>query len=249
MDAITSLWLALIRPNRLNIEQLVRTVRDLNSGTSDPVKPVPLASLRPERAGRRDSRIELINAAIEIIQNQGIDALRIEDVCESVGVSKGSLYWHFSDREGLIREALLEQLYRLGDEQLNAFAVAVDTATTRDEYLHQIASAFVDPFDKTQVEARWQRLEMIAAARRDPKLAVIMEEIQRRHHRFLTDLMERAAAKGFLRDGLDPSSIAALVVAIGLGSNILGLLGDEGPTPTAWQTSLVVLVDMLFPTG
>lgn len=211
------------------------------------MKPPKLVSLRPERTGRRDSRNELINAAIEIIQDQGIDALRIEDVCESVGVSKGSLYWHFSDREGLIREALLEQLYRLGDEQLSAFASAVDNATTRDEYLNQIADAFVDPFDSTQVEARWQRLEMIAAARRDPKLAGIMEEIQRRHHRFLTDLMEKAASRGFLRAGLDPSSIAALVVAIGLGSNILGLLGEEGPTPAAWQTSLVILVDMLFP--
>jgi len=211
------------------------------------LKPPKLVSLRPERTGRRDSRNELINAAIEIIQDQGIDALRIEDVCESVGVSKGSLYWHFSDREGLVREALLEQLYRLGDEQLTAFATAVDTATTRDEYLIQIAGAFVDPFDATQVEARWRRLEMIATARRDPKLSGIMEEIQKRHHRFLTDLMEKAASRGFLRAGLDPSSIAALVVAIGLGSNILGLLGEEGPTPAAWQTSLVILVDMLFP--
>lgn len=215
--------------------------------TARPTSVTSLTSLRPVRPARKDSRQELIDVAIEIIQNQGIDALRIEDVCERVGVSKGSLYWHFSDREGLIREALLEQLYRLGDEQLGVLSAAVDTAATRDEYLMRLAGAFVDPFDKEQVEARWQRLEMIATTRRDPKLAAIMEEIQQRHHRYLTDLMEKAAAKGFLRNDVDPAAIAALVTAIGLGSNILGLLGEDGPTPDAWQSSLLVLVDMLFP--
>ena len=212
-----------------------------------PATVTPLTSLRPVRPARKDSRAELIDVAIDIIQTQGIDALRIEDVCERVGVSKGSLYWHFSDREGLIREALLEQLYRLGDEQLGVFSDAVDTAATRDEYLVRLAGAFVDPFDKAQVEARWQRLEMITTTRRDPKLAAIMEEIQRRHHRYLTDLMEKAAAKGFLRDDVDPAAIAALVTVIGLGSNILGLLGDDGPSPHAWQSSLLALINMLFP--
>lgn len=215
--------------------------------TARPTSVTSLTSLRPVRPARKDSRQELIDVAIEIIQYQGIDALRIEDVCERVGVSKGSLYWHFSDREGLIREALLEQLYRLGDEQLGVLSAAVDTAATRDEYLMRLAGAFVDPFDKEQVEARWQRLEMIATTRRDPKLAAIMEEIQQRHHRYLTDLMEKAAAKGFLRKDVDPAAIAAMVTAIGLGSNILGLLGEDGPTPDAWQSSLFVLIDMLFP--
>lgn len=212
-----------------------------------PATVTSLTSLRPAKPARKDSRAELIDVAIDIIQTQGIDALRIEDVCERVGVSKGSLYWHFSDREGLIREALLEQLYRLGDEQLGVLSNAVDTAATRDEYLMRLAGAFVDPFDKAQVEARWQRLEMITTTRRDPKLTAIMEEIQQRHHRYLTDLMEKAAAKGFLRKDVDPAAIAAVVTAIGLGSNILSLLGEDGPTPDAWQSSLFVLIDMLFP--
>lgn len=207
----------------------------------------PLTSLRPVRPARKDSRQELIDVAIDIIQNQGIDALRIEDVCERVGVSKGSLYWHFTDREGLIREALLEQLYRLGDEQLAVLTDAVDTAATRDEYLMRLAGAFVDPFDKSQVDSRWQRLEMIATTRRDPKLSAIMQEIQQRHHRYLTDVMEKAADRGFLRRDVDPAAIAGMVVAIGLGSNILSLLGDDAPTPEAWQSSLLVLIDMLFP--
>ena len=207
----------------------------------------PLESLRPARPARRDSRYELIDVAIDIIQTHGIDALRIEDVCERVGVSKGSLYWHFGDRNGLIREALLEHMYRLGDEQLGTLSAAVDNFSSRDDYLGKVAGALVDPFDASQVETRWQRLELIAGSRRDPDLAAIMAEIQRRHHRYLADIMEKAAEQGLLRDDVDPVAVAAMLTAVGLGSNVLSLLGEEGPTPEAWMGFLLVMIETLFP--
>ena len=206
-----------------------------------------LTPLRPAKPVRRDSRQELIDVAVDIIQSHGIDALRIDDVCERVGVSKGSLYWHFGDREGLIREALLEHMYRVGDEQLKVFTEAVDNFTSRVDYLTKIGGAFVDPFDESQVETRWQRLELIASSRRDATLAPIMAEIQRRHYRYVADILERALSQKILRPELDPKAVAAMLVAVGLGSNVLSLLGDEGPTPEAWTGFLLVMVDTLFP--
>ena len=212
------------------------------------------AFLRPQaptplRPKRHDSRQELIDVAIEMILQHGADALRIEDVCERVGVSKGSLYWHFGDRNGLIREALLEHVYRLGDEALGVLSSAVEQFTTRDDYLAKIAGAFVDPFDQSQVESRWQRLELIAGSRRDATLAPIMAEVQRRHYRYLTDIMDRASQQGALRRDVNPKAIAAMLVAVGLGSNVLSLLGDEGPSPDEWMAFLMVMVSELFPTA
>lgn len=199
------------------------------------------------RTVERDSRKELIDVAIEIIQEHGIDALRIEDVCERVGVSKGSLYWHFGDRNGLIREALLEHMYRMGDEQLSALNEAVDNFTSRDDYLSKIYMALVDPFDKSQVETRWQRLELIAGARRDEALSSIVSDIQRRHHRYLSEIMENASEQGVLRPDVDPKAVAAMLGAVGLGSNVLSMLGEEGPTPDQWNGFLLVMIEALFP--
>jgi len=106
----------------------------------------------------------LLDAALEIILERGVDGLRIEDVCERVGVTKGSLYWHFHDREGLIREALLEQMYRMAEEKLDTLSTAIDSATDRDDYLMKVVGAQSDPFDADGVETRWQRLEIITAA-------------------------------------------------------------------------------------
>ena len=205
---------------------------------------------KPNKAPRRtypDSRMELIDAAIDIVFKDGIDALRIEDVCDRVGVTKGSLYWHFNDRNGLIREALLEHMRRIGEAQLSALSEAVGSDATRDEYLARIAGALVDPFDKAEVESRWQRLELIATSRRDPEMAAIMSDIQRRHQRYLTDLMETASARGHLRPDVDPKALAAMLVSVGLGSNLLSLLGEDGPTPDSWSRFLFLMIETLFP--
>jgi len=202
---------------------------------------------RPKRQTRRDSRGELIDAALEIILANGIDALRIEDVCERVGVTKGSLYWHFNDRNGLIHEALLEQLFRMADEQMQNLSEAIDASASRDDYLARVLGAFVDPFDPTEVAGRWSRLDLLTATRHDEELAALMADVQRRQQRHMADLMMKASENGILRADVDPKSIAAALSAISLGSVNLSLLGDDGPTPEAWLKLMILLVQLLFP--
>lgn len=202
---------------------------------------------RSTRQPRRDSRGELIDAALEIILHKGVDALRIEDVCEQVGVTKGSLYWHFNDREGLIRAALLEQLYRISEEQLAAMSGAIDSASSTDDYLAKIVGAFVNPFDPDEVEQRWKRIEVIVASRHDPVLSNMMSDVQRRQQKFMTDAMEKAAERGLLRKDADPKAVAAVLTAVSLGSTNLSLLGEDGPTPEAWMNLMLLMVSLLFP--
>jgi AcrR family transcriptional regulator len=203
---------------------------------------------KPTRPSRRpDSRQELLDVALGIIAERGIDALRIEDVCEAVGVTKGSLYWHFQDRHGLVHAAMVEQLRRLSEAQLESLDEAIDTAASRDEYLIKVAGSLVDPFDNRQAEARWQRWEMLATARRDPELNAMMTQIQRRHQQYLTGIAIKAKERGILRNDVDPAAVAAAITAIGLGSNHLSYLGNEGPTREAWNGLLLLMIDMLFP--
>lgn len=45
-------------------------------------------------------------AALEIIARQGIGAIAVEPLAKYLGVTKGSFYWHFSNRRDLIGSAL-----------------------------------------------------------------------------------------------------------------------------------------------
>jgi AcrR family transcriptional regulator len=196
---------------------------------------------------RKDSRRALVDAALDIILKDGVDSLRIEDVCERVGVTKGSMYWHFNDRDGLIREALLEQLRRISDEQLATMNDAIISATSADDYMSRIVGALANPFDESEVEQRWKRLELIVATRNDPALWQVMSEVQRRQQKFMTDAMERAAENGLLRHDVDPQAVAAVLSAVALGSINLSLLDSDGPSREAWTNLMLLFISLLFP--
>lgn len=61
--------------------------------------PAPRAQLDPER---------WIEAAIEVLARDGVAGLRVEVLAKHCGVTKGSFYWHFKDKQALL-EALLDQ--------------------------------------------------------------------------------------------------------------------------------------------
>lgn len=45
-------------------------------------------------------------AALELIAEQGVQALAVEPLARRMGITKGSFYWHFSGREALLDQAL-----------------------------------------------------------------------------------------------------------------------------------------------
>src|SRR6202044_2935550 len=48
-----------------------------------------------------------IRAAFARLSNEGIESLRIEVLARDLGVSKGSFYWHFRDRNDLLEKLLV----------------------------------------------------------------------------------------------------------------------------------------------
>lgn len=44
--------------------------------------------------------------ALEVLRNEGIQGVRVERLARDLGVTKGSFYWHFKDRDDLQRSIL-----------------------------------------------------------------------------------------------------------------------------------------------
>lgn len=57
-------------------------------------------------ATRRRTRGDWIAAALEMVAEVGVDGLSVEALAAQMGATKGSFYWHFSDRADLVRAAL-----------------------------------------------------------------------------------------------------------------------------------------------
>lgn len=189
----------------------------------------------------------LIDATLDLIFEKGIDSVRLDDIISEVGVTTGSLYWHFRDRDDLIRQALAEHLRRSIEATVEGINTALDTATGRDDYLAQLTPFLANPFDPEHVDARWRRFELLVSTRRDPELRELMRDLQVRGQRAFVDVLTKAQQRGMFRDDLDPVAVATAINALSLGSNIVGVLGDDGPTPAAWFGLMGFFVASMFP--
>lgn len=204
-------------------------------------------STRAGRSRSTDTRAELVRAALDIVSERGIDALKIDDVASAVGVTKGSIYWHFADRSALVQAALAMHIDDMLTETLAGIQDAIDQATDTEDYLTRLAPYLVDPYDREVIDLRWQRLEMLCAIRRDPEL---WQQVQQLHARSLarfTELMTEARSAGFLRADIDPHAIATVIQMISTGSIWIDLLGSDAPAPDAIQGVMLFFITTLFP--
>jgi TetR/AcrR family transcriptional regulator, transcriptional repressor for nem operon len=66
-----------------------------------------------------DSRTRILDAALYVIRAKGYSAARVEDICESAGLTKGSFFHHFASKEDLALAAA---------EHFSAFAESIFSA-------------------------------------------------------------------------------------------------------------------------
>ena len=55
---------------------------------------------------QRLSAADWAAAALQALSRTGVDAVAVEPLATRLGATKGSFYWHFKDRESLVRAAL-----------------------------------------------------------------------------------------------------------------------------------------------
>ena len=202
---------------------------------------------KPRTTVTNDSRGQLIDATLRIVLDKGIDAVRIDEIVAEVGVTKGSLYWHFDDREALIKAAIAEHIRRLNAETISAVSEAIASASGKDDYFARIAPYIANPYDKKQVLDRWRRLAILVETRNDPELSEMMKDLQSRNLSVFVELMTEAQDAGVLRRDLDPRAVAVALNAMNLGSNIVDVLGENGPDESAWWALMAFFVGALFP--
>jgi AcrR family transcriptional regulator len=112
-----------------------------------------------------------IEAATEVLVDRGIDHVRVDVLATVLGVTRGSFYWHFRDRDELLRRVLAAWRER-ATEQLTA---RLERAHT-DPYA-QIRDVISLPF-RGRAAARAARIELAirAWARRDEMARAAVDE-------------------------------------------------------------------------
>jgi AcrR family transcriptional regulator len=117
----------------------------------------------PDEAARAPlTRESWIDAATEVLVDQGIDHVRVDVLAGQLQVTRGSFYWHFRDREELLR-AVLQAWHERATAQLTA-----RLERAHDDPREQLRDVISLPF-RGRAATRAARIELAirAWARRD----------------------------------------------------------------------------------
>lgn len=175
-------------------------------------------AVKPQKAAEPPlARKDWIDAAIEMMAEDNVEALRVDTLAERLGVTKGSFYWHFKGREDLLVSVLEAWRMQMTSQIQVLIADTSGTPWERIERLLRIAiSARPDvpggPFEVTLRD--W--------ARRDAKVADIVREVDKARFDFARQLYRDAG----LSDA-DASDYAELHMAFVIGSRMTLAAGDR----------------------
>ena len=132
-------------------------------------------------------REDWITGAWEMLGDAGLDGVRVEPLARRLGVTKGSFYWHFRDRQELL-DVLLDLWFSIWDDQMSP---DIDGDGNAEE---RIWALFESVIRRT---TRGQTVSLRLLSHKDPEIA---RRIDERDAQRLAFLMQRLEEIGFSRE-------------------------------------------------
>ena len=159
---------------------------------------------------RTDTRSRILDAAIGLFNADGTASVSTNHIARAAGISPGNLYYHFKNKEDVIR-AILERMYEAWGR---VWQLPADRTLTMTDFGNAIRRSM-----DIEREYRFFYRELVALIRRDPQLGRRHRAIQQQRTGEQARWSERFAAAGVLRLPTDPHDARALLTGAWVISN------------------------------
>jgi AcrR family transcriptional regulator len=147
------------------------------------------------------TRERILQTALGLFNQSGTSAVSTNHIAEALGMSPGNLYYHFRNKEEIIR-ALFEQQFALADA---LYALPGDSLPTLVDLQSLVRATFAMSWDY-----RFIYRELIALLRRDAILQERWVAVRARGFAGFHELVAQFVAAGVLRDPADPAVVTRL---------------------------------------
>ena len=206
---------------------------------------------KPRWARRKDARPqELLDAALDLFVERGFAATRLDDVARRAGVSKGTLYLYYANKDELFKAVVRENLVPVLGE---AESMAQDYSGTSAELFRDIMLGWWERVGETRLSGITKL--MLAESGNFPELATFYhDEVIARSNAMITRVLDRGIASGEFRliDTVQATRIivAPVLMLMMWKHSFGGPCGFEPLTPQAYLQSFVDLFlnGLLVPT-
>ena len=190
-------------------------------------------------------RLRLIDSTLFMIDRDGVDGARLKDIVEHADMTTGSLYWFFKNRRALINAALAERYVRKMRALTDLVSEAFSRSADFSDPLVIMNEMNVRPNDPDRIEARAERVQVLAAALEDPVLAKHVADIQRQLLIQISDIVKDGQINNVVRSDVDPYAVAVMMQSTAIGLASVDLAKDLMPDLKAWNDLMNIVVSAL----
>jgi AcrR family transcriptional regulator len=181
---------------------------------------MPVAADVGSKAPSAPERI--LDAACDLIGEDGIDEVRIARVATRAGASTALVHHYFSTREELLEQALIHSFEQAGDERFQRPPGAEETAT--EALARGIAECLPLPGPQEREWVLW--VELWLRAVREPALRPVASRLYRRYREWVAGLIRAGIESGEFRADADPDALADVAMALLDGAGVRAMLRD-----------------------
>ena len=191
-------------------------------------------------------RIQILEAAVDVIGARGLADTRISDIAERTGTSPALIVYYFGSKDRLLAEALTfseERFYAATAEELQG----IPTASGQLRKLIELTCA-AEGSGRKGIEEWLLWIDMWSRALRDPGVAADRQALDRRWRETIEDIVRRGIADGEFND-VDAGEFALRLAALVDGLAIQVVLKDADVTAARMLDVVVGMAELELGVG
>ncbi len=186
---------------------------------------------------------KILSATLNLIYRKGIEDTSINDIVNETGMARGSIFFHFANKQDLVAAAL--------KKYENNFFIFMEQSLTGDTPGERLINFFAN-VGKAHKEKNYTggcifgntALEM---ADKNEIFTEIVSNVFKKWVRNLNDVIEEAIKTGEIRKDIQPDILATTIVATLEGGIMLSRLEKSGEPLEKSMCAFVKMLDIKTP--
>lgn len=192
----------------------------------------------PKQSRARNTIESVIIETDKALKSGGESAVRVQEISAATGVSIGSIYHHFGDRDGLIRAVYVSNFERTAESDIEQIRKLIADSYSGEE-LRDHLDDFKNFMKQVQPrEAAIERAAMIGQINGRPLLREAFAEAQNRVTNSLAEVMQILRDRGMLKEHITPRTAAILIQVLLMG-RIIAQLDSDPVSDDEWDATVL----------
>jgi TetR/AcrR family transcriptional regulator, cholesterol catabolism regulator len=160
-------------------------------------------------------RHEILRNSIRLFVRNGFNATTVQEITDSVGVSKGAFYWYFKSKDELLNTIIEDFERTFIDELIRTVLESEGNSLHKLRHAHKYATDFAASNRDLCIGFMTMAAEMVGSK---TEAETKIKSIYAKYQKFHEILIDEGKTQGLIREDIPTGAIAHVVNAIHNGS-------------------------------